>query len=212
MKATKTSRYIGMSWLALAREFRVHVKSRSEAIMLASFDDEEEAALAYDRVALHVRGPRTKLNFPDRGTLPASPAEIRDERRAAFKEKTTTSRRRAPTTRRLNASAARAASTSKIRERDHLGYPVFRTCAAASSSARRAFSISSSLSNCRAIASSTNTARLLPRRWGCTADANHSGVSSGISASSSVGIELLLGEGRTAGRDGSRARARDTCR
>jgi hypothetical protein len=57
------------------------------ATRIAHFDDEEEAAVAYDRVALHRWGSTAPRNFPERPLTPASIADIRLEERKRKKSR-----------------------------------------------------------------------------------------------------------------------------
>lgn len=59
------------------------------AVRIAHFEREEDAALAYDRVVLHVHGLAATRNFPERAVEPASVHEVRQERRQERKRRQT---------------------------------------------------------------------------------------------------------------------------
>lgn len=90
-KATRTSQFFGVSWIDRMQHWRADVLVRGRRYILGCFDDEEEAARAYDRVARAKHGAHAKLNFPTEALAPASIDQVREEKHAAFKE-TTTSR------------------------------------------------------------------------------------------------------------------------
>lgn len=76
--------YVGVMWQQhfgkWAAMIWVNEKGRVESI--AHFDDPYSAAVAHDRVALHLMGPRGRLlNFPKKKLVPASIDDIRAERR-----------------------------------------------------------------------------------------------------------------------------------
>lgn len=59
-----TSRYKGVSYKAERRYWVAQLKTRGRAYTLSSFATEEEAARAYDTLALEHFGPFAYLNFP----------------------------------------------------------------------------------------------------------------------------------------------------
>lgn len=89
MKSRKTSRFRGVNWHGTKWIAQIALRRRNTPIGL--YDDEETAAIAYDRAALYLLGDRAVLNFPDRGTQPASPVEMHCENWQDFKQ-TTSSR------------------------------------------------------------------------------------------------------------------------
>jgi hypothetical protein len=58
------SRYKGVSPHSASSRWQVILTYMGERIYLGLFDDEEEAARAYDRKALELRGEYAHLNFP----------------------------------------------------------------------------------------------------------------------------------------------------
>lgn len=60
-----TSKYKGVSWSIRARKWRAGIKANGHSTSLGSFDDEMEAALAYDRNAVELFGEFAYLNFPE---------------------------------------------------------------------------------------------------------------------------------------------------
>ena len=75
----------------------IRVESRScwmariEKRYLGQFETEEDAAVAFDRVARHLRIDRSRWNFPERKLEPATVEDIRREQRAKFKKGTSSS-------------------------------------------------------------------------------------------------------------------------
>jgi hypothetical protein len=93
-KATCTSRYIGVTWHESTEGYsgwRAELRCDGVLHVIGKFEDEREAAIAYDRLARTWFGAEAKLNFPDELLPPTSLEELRREKRSQYKE-TTTSR------------------------------------------------------------------------------------------------------------------------
>lgn len=88
IRAKASSRYDGVSH-TLKGGWEAYVPLAGTNLHIATYDDELAAALAYDRAALHFFGPGAARNFPRRRTTPASIAELRAERRAEVKQRST---------------------------------------------------------------------------------------------------------------------------
>ncbi len=58
------------------------------AIQIAQFDDERDAAMAYDRVALKLLGKHALRNFPEKRLSPTTLEEARLKARKLFKKRT----------------------------------------------------------------------------------------------------------------------------
>jgi hypothetical protein len=65
-KAYTTSRFRGVYLKASAGRWAAMITHRRRKVPLGLFDDEESAALAYDRAAARLHGEHAKPNFPDR--------------------------------------------------------------------------------------------------------------------------------------------------
>uniref|UniRef100_A0A7S3V163 AP2/ERF domain-containing protein n=1 Tax=Aplanochytrium stocchinoi TaxID=215587 RepID=A0A7S3V163_9STRA len=63
-KTARTSQYRGIIWDKNSRAWRAKLSVNGKLEHVGLFDDEKEAALAWDQRALQVRGERTRLNFP----------------------------------------------------------------------------------------------------------------------------------------------------
>jgi AP2 domain len=63
-KAGTTSRFRGVSWERTCRRWRAVIRCDERTLHLGLFDEEVDAALAYDAAAVRVRGRHAKLNFP----------------------------------------------------------------------------------------------------------------------------------------------------
>lgn len=93
-KVTRTSRYWGVTWVEAEAGYsgwRAELVRAGVHRLIGRFDDEREAAVAYDRVARAWFGDEAKLNFPNEPWPATSLEDLRAEQRARFKE-TTTSR------------------------------------------------------------------------------------------------------------------------
>jgi hypothetical protein len=86
------SGFIGVSWSSGAARWEAYLyepETPGRHRRIARFDRALDAAIAYDRVVLHQRGPDAPRNFPRRALEPASIAEIRAEVRRARKVRAT---------------------------------------------------------------------------------------------------------------------------
>ena len=63
-KTRGTSEFKGVSWRPDLGKWTAHIKSFGIAYYLGVFEDEEEAAQAYDRAAVSLFGAHARLNFP----------------------------------------------------------------------------------------------------------------------------------------------------
>jgi hypothetical protein len=62
-----TSKYRGVSWCKRRRNWLAVIRHTGKTHYIGCFDDEEEAARAYDRAARKHRGDKATLNFPAEG-------------------------------------------------------------------------------------------------------------------------------------------------
>jgi hypothetical protein len=65
-RAKTSSRYRGVSRDAMSNRYRAQIKVNGRNIYLGMFDDQEQAAKAYDAAAKEYHGEFAVLNFPDR--------------------------------------------------------------------------------------------------------------------------------------------------
>lgn len=65
-----SSSYLGVSWCRERNKWYCQIEHNYRNIHIGRFDSEEEAARAYDEVALRLRGEFANLNFPIREDLP----------------------------------------------------------------------------------------------------------------------------------------------
>jgi hypothetical protein len=70
-KSNTTSRFIGVSFIKAKKRWRVATKYHGKTIFIGYYDDEVEAARAYDRAALKYHGEFARLNFPREDYIPA---------------------------------------------------------------------------------------------------------------------------------------------
>ena len=88
IKKRGSSRYLGVHWDTAVGRWSANVTDSGpplRIIRLGHFNREEDAAVAWDRVVLRMRGLTAKRNFPDRLLPPASVPEIRREARRLTK-------------------------------------------------------------------------------------------------------------------------------
>jgi hypothetical protein len=84
------SEYAGVHWNDRRERWAALIcVGKKRVVQIAQFDDEREAAEAYDRVARFRGLDRSLLNFPDRLLAPASVADMRREARRTWKTRTT---------------------------------------------------------------------------------------------------------------------------
>ncbi|KAK9845278.1 hypothetical protein WJX81_002083 [Elliptochloris bilobata] len=69
---SKTSAFLGVTRYKRTGRYESHVwdntdpgNKKGRQLHLGSFPHSRPAAIAYDRAALHIRGPEATLNFPD---------------------------------------------------------------------------------------------------------------------------------------------------
>jgi hypothetical protein len=109
-KDQTSSRYRGVTWSTLAECWRVNIKTNGVSRHVGGFDDEREAALAYDRVARHEHGVDAVLNFPAVPSGEATVEEVRRERAALRKRKASSRYRGVSWSRTFNAWIAQIGS------------------------------------------------------------------------------------------------------
>jgi hypothetical protein len=81
--------YIGVRKMPDRRRWNATVVDPSGQIVHAgAFDEPELAAVAYDRVVLHLHGPAAIRNFPERSLKLATPEAMRELAHRLFKERT----------------------------------------------------------------------------------------------------------------------------
>jgi hypothetical protein len=91
VKTHGSSKFVGVHWDAPVGRWTATITLAGpppRAVRIARFDREEDAAVAWDRVSIHLRGLTAPRNFPDRLLAPASIEEIRREARRLRKLRT----------------------------------------------------------------------------------------------------------------------------
>ena len=63
----KESQYVGLAWKLSVQKWQVLVRENKKKVSIGYFEDEIEAAKAYDKRTLAARGKDAKLNFPKKG-------------------------------------------------------------------------------------------------------------------------------------------------
>lgn len=71
-----TSRFKGVSWDARGDLWKAQIRVDDVNRVLGYFDDEEDAAFAYDDAAREVWGAEARVNFPRAGELPSAAAPV----------------------------------------------------------------------------------------------------------------------------------------
>lgn len=60
----RRSKYRGVIWDRNSRAWRAKLSVKGKLVHVGLFEDEQEAAIAWDRKAIEIRGANTRLNFP----------------------------------------------------------------------------------------------------------------------------------------------------
>jgi hypothetical protein len=60
----RKSRFRGVIWDKNSRAWRAKLSVKGKLMHVGLFEDEREAAIAWDKKAIEIRGHRTRLNFP----------------------------------------------------------------------------------------------------------------------------------------------------
>lgn len=71
-----TSRFKGVCWLERYGQWQAQIRVDDRPKRLGLFDEEEDAALAYDEAAREVWGAEARVNFPKPGELPSAAAPV----------------------------------------------------------------------------------------------------------------------------------------
>jgi hypothetical protein len=91
IKRETTSRFHGVSWVSRYKCWKAEVSVKRRGRSIGHFENEVDAAKAYDRVALHLLGKKARLNFPGQPTrsesLEAARAEVRARRKGRTSSK-----------------------------------------------------------------------------------------------------------------------------
>ncbi len=64
-RGRSSSVYVGVTRDRTLRLWKAQIRHKDTIIYLGTHDTEEEAALAFDRMARALRGPRARVNFPE---------------------------------------------------------------------------------------------------------------------------------------------------
>lgn len=89
-KLRGTAPYIGVIKMPGRSSWKAHVTDpNGGGVFVGTFDDPEAAAIAYDRVVLHLYGRDAVRNFSERKLKPATVDEMREHAHQLFKEQTT---------------------------------------------------------------------------------------------------------------------------
>jgi hypothetical protein len=89
-EGTYSSRYLGVHWNKQRERWDVTILVATRTHQsLAKFDDEYDAAIAYDQFVLHRDGPSAIRNFPELDLAPLSADEVRRMARAKAKARRT---------------------------------------------------------------------------------------------------------------------------
>jgi hypothetical protein len=86
----KRSKYRGVYWVKSSSKWRVKIHHTGKNQHLGSFDDEEEAAMAYDRGARTHHGDKAMLNFPAEGEQGMSVGVTSEYRGVCWQKKSNT--------------------------------------------------------------------------------------------------------------------------
>lgn len=71
-----TSRFKGVCWLERYGQWQAQIRVDDKPRKLGLFDDEEDAAFAYDEAAREIWGEQARVNFPRAGELPSAAAPV----------------------------------------------------------------------------------------------------------------------------------------
>ena len=63
----KESQYVGLTWKLHAQKWQVMISENKKNVSVGYYENEIEAAKAYDKRTLAARGKDAKLNFPKKG-------------------------------------------------------------------------------------------------------------------------------------------------
>jgi len=61
----KTSQYVGVCWCKRPKKWKASIGQFNEQYLLGYYINEEDAAKAYDKIAIELYGEKCKLNFPE---------------------------------------------------------------------------------------------------------------------------------------------------
>jgi hypothetical protein len=87
-RTRESSQYLGVHWNRQRQRWAAIICFGKKPVQIAQFDAAEDAAVAYDRVAIRVFGNEVERNFPRRRLKPANITEMRKWARRLWKKKT----------------------------------------------------------------------------------------------------------------------------